>query len=247
MTAAVLHERPEFPVFGLSAAFPGMRWLDGWTAQGARRGTTRLWQVDLGHCRPERNSTVIVVSDAKLRASSSGQPSTGLRDAAVRALRGAYALSGLSGNVVALRGESARLESARPLDELGWIRFRSVVESETREFVTRTVGLAWAAAVDLGDVAVGMYGIGATLDECVLARVNDRLGDYQPLPDDQAQIRLPAVPDLSESDFQKYSVERVAYIAQQTSAQQTSGPQTAAEPTLGAGPARPRHQRVRVR
>jgi hypothetical protein len=237
MTVAALPESPQFPVFGLSAAFPGRRWLDGWTAQNGRttqngRGANRLWQVDLGHNHPERASVVVVVSDAKLRALSTGQPSTGLRDAATRALRGAYALSGLSGNVTALRGESARLESARPLDELGWIRFRSVVESETREFVTRTVGLAWAAAVDLGDVAVGMYGIGATLDECVLARVNDRLGDYQPVPDDQLAVQLPAVPDLSESDFQKYSIERVAIVAEQT---------------LMPPPSGPRHQRVRSR
>jgi hypothetical protein len=232
MTAVALEQSPQFPVFGLSASFPGRRWLDGWTAQAGRRGASRLWQIDLGHHHLERESTVVVVSDAKLRASSAGQPSTGLRDAAARALRGAYALSGLSANITALRGESARLESARPLDELGWIRFRTVVESQTREFVTRTVGLAWAAAVDLDDCAVGMYGIGATLDECVLARVNDRLSDYQPLPTDEPALHLPTVADLSESDFKKYSIQRVAFVAERT-----------VEP-VAAGP---RHQRARAR
>jgi len=221
MSAAALPPRPDFPVYGLSAAFPGQRWLEGSTTQKARRGADRLWQIELGHTNPLRHTTVIVVSDAKLPPLATGQPGTGLRDAATRALRGAYELTGLSGNAVALQGEAARLESARPLDELGWIRFRAVVESQTHEFVTRTVGLAWAAAVDLGDAAVGMYGIGATLDECVLARVNDRLEDYQPLPQvDELPPApsMPAVPDLATSDFQHYSVQRVAFIADNTRA-----------------------------
>jgi hypothetical protein len=232
MTAA-LAQIPEFPVYGLSASIPCERWLDGWTAQNGRRGPQRLWQVDLGHGDPVRHTTIVVVSDAKLRPLANGQPSTGLRDAAVRALRGAYSLTGLSANVAALQGENARFESGRPLDELGWIRFRSVVESQTREFFTRTVGLAWAAAVDLGETAVGMYGIGTTVDECVLARVNDRLADYQPLPAPEPVVALPAAPIPAGPDLsaQQYSIQRVAFVADRTP-----------EATLAAGP---RHQRRR--
>jgi hypothetical protein len=238
MTPA-LTQIPEFPVYGLSASIPCERWLDGWTAQNGRRGPQRLWQVDLAHGdrpdqpdRPDagRRRIVVVVSDAKLRATTTGQPSTGLRDVALRALRGAYSLTGLSANAVALQGENARFETGRPLDELGWIRFRAVVESQTREFLTRTVGLAWAAAVDLGEVAVGMYGIGATVDECILARVNDRLADYQPLPAPEPVAQRPTAPELTAPDFQQYSIQRVAFVADRT-----------AEPALG----RPRHQRVR--
>jgi hypothetical protein len=178
-----------FAVYGLTGEFTGRRWLDVWNRLGGREDWP-VSHVNLGH-GTLGGPHVVVITDAKLpqrRWSETARIGpTGVADAAVWAQLGMLHW-GLPPDAAGARSErfhdEARQLSGRPehLDTEPWQDAVVMADGMARAVRYREMGRAWAAAVDLGQVAVAIYGIGMRLDQVRLVPVNSRLArNYQPL------------------------------------------------------------------
>ena len=178
-----------FPVYGLADEFTGRRWLDVWNRLGGRPDWP-VWHVNLGH-GPLAGPHVVVITDAKLPqrrlSESAATGPTGVADAAAWAQLGMLHW-GLPPDAAGDRGERFRAEArqlsdrAEHLDREPWRDAAVTVDGTARAVRYRDAGGAWAAAVDLGPVAIGIYGFLMPIEQVSLVPVNRRLGrDYQPL------------------------------------------------------------------
>ncbi|NUR29391.1 MAG: hypothetical protein HOV67_00525 [Kribbellaceae bacterium] len=176
--------RPQFPVYGLDASFNGPRSIDGWNrADGPDEGP--LWYVSLLHGGVDR-SHVVVITDAKLPPSprdSQGQAfreSTGIVDAALLALS---AMASSADEDAATARELGDLHHlAQSVGGDGWTPEVCLIDERPVSVSVCRLPRQWVAAVDVGQVAVGLYGAGIELAEIALHPVNATLSDYETPP-----------------------------------------------------------------
>lgn len=170
-----LPHQPDFPVYGLDSSFHGRRWLDMWNQLGGNRSAMPLANVNLGHGDPDHHGPVLVtITDAKLPQHQTDQGlrvgPTGVTDAALGALLGMVHLAFPDDDAevrpAAFREEANRLgELSNQLDGPEWSDVTAVVDRSSMVFHLRVRNDAWAAAADLGPVAVGAYGRGLQLTD----------------------------------------------------------------------------------
>lgn len=170
-----LPHRPDFPVYGLDSSFHGRRWLDVWNQLGGNDSATPLANVNLGHGAPYHHGPVLVtITEAKLSQRRTGRSlwigPTGVTDAALGALLGmvhvAFPADDAEVRPAAFWEEVNRLgELSNQLDGPEWSDATAVVDGSSVTFRLRVRNGAWAAAADLGHVAVGAYGRGLQLTE----------------------------------------------------------------------------------
>lgn len=155
--------------------FHGRRWLDVWNQLGGNDSPTPLSNVNLGHGDPDHYGPVLVtITEVKLAQRRVGRSlwvgPTGVTDAALGALLGmvhlAFPADDAEVRPAAFREEANRLgELSEQLDGPEWTDATAVVDGAPVTFRLRIRNDAWAAAADLGHVAVGAYGRGLQLTD----------------------------------------------------------------------------------
>lgn len=186
-----LPERPDFPVYGLAASFPGQRWLEVWNTASAGAADGSLWHVNLGHGDPHHDGPILVtITDAKLPQRQIGPrlwagPS-GTSDAALGALQGmihlAYPADSAGVRPNAFWDEADQIgQLADHLHGPNWDTTTAMVDETAVTFHIRARNGAWAAVADLGQVAVGAYGHSLQLSAYPLEAVSN-LDAYSILP-----------------------------------------------------------------
>lgn len=174
---------PPFAVYGLAASYTGPRWISVWNRLWTPDGP--LWMVELGHGEFASSRWVGVVTDGKLAAH-----------------RTEYGFVGPTGVDDARRMACLEMVTmATPADERASIEFRQAVDlaggagegfavsggvlnldGVSVEVAVQTYRDAWMACVDLGEVAVAVFGAEPRLHDVSVQTVNNRLADYQTLP-----------------------------------------------------------------
>src|SRR4051794_31643380 len=178
-----LPRRPEFPVYALDDAWTGARWLEGWNwLHGPDPSTpagNRLWEVVVCHGRTDRAPTVAVTTVARYERIALGDGvavgPTGLADAALKAFlellhRVAPADASERGW---FREQMTGLQGPQELpfaDE--WTAATLPVDGDPVSFQRIIRGNCWAAAGNVGEVAVGLSVDGVDIDDIRLVAVD---------------------------------------------------------------------------
>ncbi|TCC28746.1 hypothetical protein [Kribbella sindirgiensis] len=175
--------KPLFPVYGLDASFDGPRSIDGWNrADDPDEGP--LWYVSLLHGSVD-GSHVVVITDAKLPASprdSQGDAfrgSTGLVDAALLALSGMASSTDQPEDPAVARELGDLQHLAQSVGGDGWTAGTCVIDGRPISVSAYRFRRQWAAAVDIGQVAIGLHGAGIEISEIALDPVNATLRNYE--------------------------------------------------------------------
>ncbi|MDV6013261.1 hypothetical protein [Haloechinothrix sp. LS1_15] len=173
-----LPEQPQFPVYGLSRAFNGTRWLEKWDRfrrPGPLGSYAPIWHVDLGHGDPAGDSSVLVTSTVAnletLRYRNSSDDSA-LVDAALGVLLGlihlAYPTQSNGRRSAEFYQHSTILEQlSRQPDTAPWTGATGTVDGAETDFAHYRIGDAWCAIANLvsKQVSLGVYGCGIELDD----------------------------------------------------------------------------------
>jgi hypothetical protein len=157
---------PDFAVYGLGAEYRGHRWVALWNPP---EGPVK--EVDLGHgdLATSRGPTLVVVTCVN------GVDYVG--QARGKALLYLMHVQQELASDPSIRSRFDRLQrDAGP--EAGWQPTQIIIDGDPHgaNLYHHTVG--WAAVVDMGAVAIGIFGNGIKLESHELAEVNRTLGDY---------------------------------------------------------------------
>lgn len=185
--------RPGFPVYGLSDAFAGFRWLLLWQrSDGPWEG--HLTDVELGHGHPDDGPLIIVSTILKqperVLADGGSIGPVGIEDAAAGAVWTAIEQMALSQDQsrALLESElSALHEDSGEHAFAGWLDATVSIDGVSHAARERNLGRSRAIIVEFPTLMITLAGPAASLlGECKIADVSECLNNYAAGRNDRA-------------------------------------------------------------
>jgi hypothetical protein len=172
---------PSFPVYGLTDAYAGLRWMNVWNRLWSPDGP--LWMVVLGHGDPDSAEHIGLATDAKLAKHPTAYGAVG--PTGVDDVRRMAWLEMVTMATPASERDSAELqqvfEAASSDSPTSFATSDALIKVNGLDtpFLLATYGGAWAACADLGESAVGIFGARIAPEDVDLQTINARLDDYE--------------------------------------------------------------------
>lgn len=166
---------PAFPVYGLAEAADEPRWLELWNAP------RQLYSVDIGHGNPDFSSgpaAVVVTYATPPPESTAGVERNapfGVEDAVLGALLYLWHASQSPDPTQPATRTASRdlLELSRDLNSPAWAAIDVRVDGQLRAARALSRDALWVVGLDLGPLAIGVFGSHRPLDHLALEPVDD--------------------------------------------------------------------------